>query len=67
MIWATIRFQKKVENEWLFFFQILKKMSKIKLTLNKINVIVVTNINVAQNKLIGGSYDKNIGGSIRTH
>ena len=49
-----------------FFFQILKKMSKIKLTLNKINV-VVTNIKVAQNKLIGGSYDKNIGGSIRTH
>lgn len=67
MIWATIRFQKKVENEWLFFFQILKKMSKIKLTLNKINVIVVTNIKVAQNKLIGGSHDKNIGGSIRTH
>ena len=60
-------FSKKVENEWLFFFQILKKMSKIKLTLNKINVIVVTNIKVAQNKLIGGSYDKNIGGSIRTH
>ena len=51
----------------VFFFQILKKMSKIKLTLNKINVIVVTNIKVAQNKLIGGSYDKNIGGSIRTH
>jgi len=50
-----------------FLFEILKKMSKIKLTLNKINVIVVTNIKVAQNKLIGGSHDKNIGGSIRTH
>ena len=60
-----------------FLCEILKKMSKIKLTLNKINVIVVTpmgiddmivtNIKVAQNKLIGGSHDKNIGGSIRTH
>lgn len=50
-----------------FLFEILKKMSKIKLTLNKINVIFVTNIKVAQNKLIGGSHGKNIGGSIRTH
>ncbi len=50
-----------------FLCEILKKMSKIKLTLNKINVIVVTNIKVAQNKLRGGSHDKNIGGSIRTH
>ena len=55
--------------KWMvvFFLKYLKKMSKIKLTLNKINVIVVTNIKVAQNKLIGGSYDKNIGGSIRTY
>jgi len=67
VIWATIRFQKRLKMNGCFFFQILKKMSKIKLTLNKINVIVVTNIKVAQNKLIGGSYDKNIGGSIRTH
>lgn len=35
-------------------------MSKIKLTLNKINVIVVTNIKVAQNKLIGGSMVKTL-------
>ena len=42
------------------FFQILKKMSKIKLTLNKINVIVVTNIKVTQNKLIGGSMVKTL-------
>lgn len=51
----------------VFFLKYLKKMSKIKLTLNKINVIFVTNIKVAQNKLIGGSHGKNIGGSIRTH
>ena len=43
-----------------FLFEILKKMSKIKLTLNKINVIVVTNIKVAQNKLIGGSLVKTL-------
>ena len=67
MIWATIRFQKRLKMNGCFLFEILKKMSKIKLTLNKINVIVVTNIKVAQNKLIGGSHDKNIGGSIRTH
>ena len=35
----------------VFFLKYLKKMSKIKLTLNKINVIFVTNIKVAQNKL----------------
>lgn len=51
----------------VFFLKYLKKCQKSKLTLNKINVIVVTNIKVAQNKLIGGSHDKNIGGSIRTH
>lgn len=50
-----------------FLCEILKKCQKSKLTLNKINVIVVTNIKVAQNKLIGDSHDKNIGGSIRTH
>lgn len=60
-------FSKKLKMNGCFLFEILKRMSKIKLTLNKINVIVVTNIKVAQNKLIGGSHDKNIGGSIRTH
>ena len=44
----------------VFFLKYLKKMSKIKLTLNKINVIVVTNIKVAQNKLIGGSMVKTL-------
>lgn len=51
----------------VFFVKYLKKCQKSKLTLNEINVIVVTNIKVAQNKLIGDSHDKNIGGSIRTH
>ena len=44
----------------VFFLKYLKKCQKSKLTLNKINVIVVTNINVSQNKLIVGSHGKNI-------
>ena len=48
-MWATIRFQK-VEKEWLFFLEyLIKKVPKIKLTLNRINGIIVTNIKVAQN------------------
>lgn len=60
-------FSKKLKMNGCFLCEILKKCQKSKLTLNKINVIVVTNIKVAQNKLIGDSHDKNIGGSIRTH